>query len=94
MGLILLDMSLLNWEPFFNRLKRLVYPALVKDFLIHDNTTDLMIYSFILGRKISITEQSIAKLISHNGHGKICFNMITKGEKGQRGGFHYFQTRR
>lgn len=56
------DVATQGWEAFLNCLKWLVYPALVKDFYIHVKTTELVISSFVLGKKISNIEQSIAKM--------------------------------
>lgn len=66
------DVASQGWESFFDRLKWHVYPTFVKDFWIHAKTTDNMISSFFfMGKKISFTEKSIAKLVIHNGHEKI-----------------------
>lgn len=60
----------------FIRLKGLVYPALLKYFWIHVEKIEVRVSSSVLGQKIQISEKFIAKLLNHDGSGKICYQMF------------------
>ncbi|XP_050876630.1 uncharacterized protein LOC127080344 [Lathyrus oleraceus] len=57
-------------NTFFERLTNTVYPVLVKQFWVHATTKKETITSYVMNRKIIITEKSIADLITHDGKGK------------------------
>lgn len=63
-------MSFQGWNSFFERLKVPVYPVLVKQFWLHATAEKETITSYVMNRKIVITEKSFANLILHNGRGK------------------------
>lgn len=63
-------LELQGWKTFFERLIGHVYPVLVKQFWVHATTEKETITSYVMNRKIVITEKSIAHLISHDGKGK------------------------
>lgn len=67
-------LELQGWKTFFERLTGLVYPFLVKQFWVHATTEKERITSYVMNKKIVITEKSIADLISHNGKGKRIHN--------------------
>src|ERR1044072_6372397 len=52
-----------GWENFFARLHGPVYEALVKEFWRQAEHDDYYVVSHVLGRKIIITEESIAQLL-------------------------------
>ncbi|XP_057418705.1 uncharacterized protein LOC130712905 [Lotus japonicus] len=52
-----------GWEGYFNRLTRPIYYKLVKEFWKHAECDDLQVVSYVLGKKIIITERSIALLL-------------------------------
>lgn len=60
-----------GWKTFFERLTGSVYPVLVKQFLAHATAEKETITSYVMNRKIVITEKSIADLIAHDGKGKM-----------------------
>ncbi|KAI5444921.1 hypothetical protein KIW84_013267 [Lathyrus oleraceus] len=66
-----------GWNSFFERLKGLVYPVLVKQFWVHATMVKETITAYVMNRKIVITENSIIDLISHNGKGKRVHNVKT-----------------
>lgn len=74
------DVTTQGWEVFLNKLKGLVYPALVKDFWIHAEVTNVQVFSSVMGKKFQISEKSLAKLLNNDGYGKICYQMSTKGK--------------
>ncbi|XP_057441562.1 uncharacterized protein LOC130733416 [Lotus japonicus] len=51
-----------DWEGYFNRLSVPVYYKLVKEFWKHAYCDDLQVVSYVLGKRIIITERSIAML--------------------------------
>ena len=53
-----------GWENFFTRLHGPIYEDLVKDFWRQAEYDDHYVVSHVLGRKIVITEQSIALLLN------------------------------
>lgn len=59
-----------QWKGFFERLTSLVYPMLVKQFLVHVTAEKETITSYVMNRKFVITEKSIDDLILHGGKGK------------------------
>lgn len=52
-----------GWEPYFKRLQGPVFEKLVKDFWLQADCDDNYVVSHVLGRRIVITEISIAKLL-------------------------------
>ena len=60
-----------EWKGFFEILTGLVYLVLVKQFWVQAIAEKEKITSYVMNRKIVITEKSIADLISQNGKGKI-----------------------
>lgn len=52
------DVVAQGWEVFFNRMKGLMYPAMVKDFWIHVTTTYLQISSYVMGKTFQISEKN------------------------------------
>lgn len=63
-------LELQGWKTFFERLTDPVYPILVKQFWVNATIEKEIITSYVMNKKIVITEKSIAGLISHNGKGK------------------------
>lgn len=63
-------LELQGWKTFFGRLTGPMYPVLVKKFWVHATAEKETITSYVMNRKIVITEKSIADLISHDGKGK------------------------
>ncbi|KAI5446604.1 hypothetical protein KIW84_014441 [Lathyrus oleraceus] len=63
-------MDIQGWKTFFDRLTDSVYSVLVKQFWVHATAEKETITSYVMNRKIVITEKSIADLISHDGKGK------------------------
>lgn len=63
-------LELQGWKAFFEELTGLVYPVLVKQFWVHATSEKDTITSYVMNRKIFITEESIDDLISHYGKGK------------------------
>ncbi|XP_050916319.1 uncharacterized protein LOC127131441 [Lathyrus oleraceus] len=63
-----------GWKTFFERLTYPVYPVLVKQFWVHTTVEKETITSYVMNRKIVITEKSIADTISHDGKGKRIHN--------------------
>lgn len=59
-----------GWNKFFERLTCPVYPVLVKQFWVHATAERETITSYVMNRKMVITEKSIANLIGHDGKGK------------------------
>lgn len=74
-------LELQGWKYFLERLTGPVYLVLVKQFWIHVVTTKDTISSFVINRKIMVTEKSIANLISHNGCGKRVYNVKTDARR-------------
>lgn len=74
------DIATHGWEVYFNRLKGLVYHALVEYFWFHAEATDVQVFSSVLGQKIQISKKSIAKLLNHDGFEKRCYQMFKNGE--------------
>lgn len=74
-------LELQGWKSFFKRLTGPIYLVLVKKFWIHVVPTKDTITSFIMNRKIVVTEKSIADLISQNGCGKRVYNVKTDARK-------------
>jgi hypothetical protein len=57
------EMAAQGWENYFARLHGPVYEALVKEFWRHAECDEHYVVSHVLGRRIVITEQSIAQLL-------------------------------
>lgn len=53
----------------------------MKQFWIFVSATNLEVTTFVLGHKITISEKSIAKLLSYYGYGKCCFEMLAKKDR-------------
>lgn len=70
-----------GWKVFFERLTGSVYPVLVKQFWIHLVATKDIISSFVMNRKIVVSEKSNVDLISHNGCGKWVYNIKTDSRR-------------
>lgn len=70
-----------EWKGFFERLFGPVYPVLVKQSLVHANAEKETITSYVMNRKIIITEKSIAELILHNRKGKIIHSVKTNKKR-------------
>lgn len=51
---------------------------LVRELWIHAKTYTFQVTSFVIGKKIVITEKLIAKLIRHDGSGKKCLQMVER----------------
>ena len=66
------DVEFQGWTRYFDRLLGPVFPKLVKEFWIHATTSNHQVTSYMMGKKISISEDLIARLISHNGGGIYC----------------------
>lgn len=75
------DIAKQKWESFFNRLKGLVYPNLIKYFWLNAKVLDLVISSFVLGNNITISKKSLAKLLSFDRSRKRYYDMSPKGVK-------------
>ncbi|XP_057426027.1 uncharacterized protein LOC130719417 [Lotus japonicus] len=52
-----------DWEGCFHRLPGPVYDKLVKEFLKHVDCDEYQVISYVLGKRIIITERSFAKLL-------------------------------
>lgn len=70
-----------GWEGYFECLKGLVYTELVNQFWILATAKNLQVISYVLGHKITISEKSISKLLSHDDSRKQCFDMLAKKSK-------------
>lgn len=63
-------LELQGWENSFEIRTGHVYPVLVKQFWVHATAEKETINTYVMNRKIFITEKSIVDLILHNGNGK------------------------
>ncbi|XP_050897261.1 uncharacterized protein LOC127104091 [Lathyrus oleraceus] len=63
-------LELQGWKTFFEKLTGPMYLVLVKRFWVHAIAEKETITSYVMNRKIVITEKYIADLISHDGNGK------------------------
>ncbi|XP_058770330.1 uncharacterized protein LOC131643969 [Vicia villosa] len=72
------DIEAQGWYKFFDLLHGPVYTKLVKEFWIHATAGENAASSNIMGKKISIIEDSIEKIISHDGNGIKCTGMAEK----------------
>lgn len=70
-----------GWKSFFEILKGPVYPVLVKQFWVHATAKKETIPSYVLNRKIVITEKSIIDLFLHNDKGKRIHNVKTNSKR-------------
>ena len=52
-----------RWERYFDRLVGPTFPELVKEFWIHAKIDKHLVVSSVMGKKIVITEDHIARLI-------------------------------
>lgn len=64
----------------WNFLKRPVYAELVKQIWIFASATNLQVTSSMLWHKITTSEKSITKLLSHDRYGKHCLEMLDTKE--------------
>ena len=67
-----------GWEKYFDRLVGPTFPILVKEFWIHASASTHQVTSYIMGKKIVITEDHIARLIGYNGGGIRCIDMAER----------------
>ena len=67
-----------GWTKYFDRLLGPVFPRLVKEFCIHATSSNHQVTSFVIGKKIVISEDLIGQLIGHNGEGIHCSDMEDK----------------
>lgn len=74
-------LELQRWKALLKRLTGPIYPMLVKQFWIHATATKDIITSFVMNRKIVVTEKTIAYLISHNGYGKRVYMVKTDARR-------------
>lgn len=58
-----------EWNRFFDHLHGPVFPKLVKEFWIHPTAADNVVTSYVMGKKITITEDVIGRLYGHDGNG-------------------------
>lgn len=70
-----------GWEQLFNRLQGPVFYYMVREFWIHAKFSLFQVNSFVFGKKIVIFEKLIAKLISHDGYGIRCEQMVKNESK-------------
>lgn len=75
-------LELQGWKRFWERLATPVYPDLAKQFWVDATTEKKTITSYVMNRKIVITEKSIADLISHHGKGKRIHNAKITAKRG------------
>ena len=57
------DVEFQGWGKYFDRLIGQVFPKLVKEFWIHATTSNHKVMSYVMGKKIIITEDLIGKLM-------------------------------
>lgn len=67
-------LNIQGWNKFFKRLTGPVYPMLVKQLWVHATVERETITSYVMNRKIVITEKLITDLIGHDGKGKKLHN--------------------
>ncbi|CAI8614511.1 unnamed protein product [Vicia faba] len=67
-----------KWERYFDRLVGPTFPMLVKEFWIHAKASTHLVTSFVMGKKIVITEDHIARLIGYSGGGVRCVDMAER----------------
>ena len=72
------DIKLQGWTKYFDRLLGPVFPRLVKQFWIHATASNHQVTYFVMGKKIVIYEDVIARLIVHDGGGIRCSDMAEK----------------
>ena len=61
------DIKAQGWEKYFDRLVGPTFPILVKEFWIHASSSNHQVTSYVMGKKIVITEDLIGKLNGYNG---------------------------
>ena len=67
-----------GWNRYFDRLLGPTFPILVKEFWIHALSSNHQVTSYVMGKKIVITEDLIARLIGYSGGGVRCINMAER----------------
>ncbi|KAL5076615.1 hypothetical protein RYX36_015599 [Vicia faba] len=67
-----------KWERYFDRLVGPTFPALVKEFWIHAKISKHLVISSVMGKKIVISEDLIARLIGQSGGGVRCVDMAER----------------
>ena len=67
-----------KWERYFDRLVGPTFPALVKEFWIHAKVSKHLVISSVMGKKIVISEDLIARLIGQSGGGVRCVDMAER----------------
>ncbi|KAL5075944.1 hypothetical protein RYX36_014928 [Vicia faba] len=72
------DVEFQGWNIYFDRLLGPVFLKLVKELWIHGSSSNHQATSYVMGKKIAITEELIAKLIGYNGGGIRCSEMAEK----------------
>ena len=72
------DVTSQGWNRYFDRLVGQKFPILVKEFWIHASSSNHLVTSYVMGKKIVITEDLISKLIGYNGGGVICIDMAER----------------
>ena len=72
------NMEFQGWTRYFNHLLGPVFPKLVKEFWIHSSTSNHQVTSYVMGKKIAISEDLIVRLIGHNDGGIHCSDMEEK----------------
>ena len=70
------DVIAQGWNRYFDRLVGSTFPILVKEFWIHASSSNHQVTSYIIGKKIVITEDLIARLIGYSGGGVRCIDMV------------------
>ena len=60
------DVEFQGWKKYFNRLLGPIFPRLVKEFWIHATASDHHVTSFVMRKKIVISEDLIVHLIGHD----------------------------
>ena len=72
------DVTAQGWNRYFDRLLGPTFPILVKEFWIHATSSNHQVTSYVMGKKIVITEDLIGKLIGYNGGGVRCIDMADR----------------
>ena len=72
------DVNAQGWNKYFDRLLGPTFLILVKEFWIHASSSNHQVTSYVMGKKIVITEDLISRLIGYNGGGVRCINMAER----------------
>ena len=72
------DMEFQGWTRYFDHLPGPVIPKLIKEFWIHASSSNHQVTSYVIGKKIAISEDLIVRLIGHNDGGIHCSDMEEK----------------